>query len=144
MDPELKSDMDAVRGGESPNRVVMADDDEHVRRQVRRALDRQPDFTLVAEAADGASVLEAVDAHQPDVVLLDVAMLVSGGLDTLPLIRRQCPTAIVVVLSGARVSNESRAEALRLGAHGYLETSGSPSRLVAHLRELLGTGPTAL
>ena len=43
-------------------------------------------------------------------------------------------------MSGARVSSESRAQALRLGAHAYIETSESRSRLVTHLRELVDTG----
>lgn len=133
MNPESKSEVSP-----GPNRVLVVDDDAQVRRLVRRALDGQPDFMVVAEATDGAAAVEAGGVHQPDIVLLDVALLVTDGMDTLSFIARQSPNARVVMLSGSRVTNESRAQALSLGVHGYIETSGSLGRLVPHLRDLLG------
>src|SRR6476469_9856922 len=101
MDPEVHADPSA-----GASKVVVVDEDAHVRGLVRAALDEEPDFALVAEATHAAAALVAVRDRQPDVVLLDIAMLVADGLDTLPLIRQECPAAIVVVMSGARVSSE--------------------------------------
>src|SRR4051812_46977412 len=86
-----------LAGSGSPNRVVLVEEDEHVRGLVRPAVASQPDFMMVAEVTDGPAVAEAVSAHQPDFVLLDVALLVVNGQDTLQVIAQLCPDALVVV-----------------------------------------------
>ena len=86
MDPEAHADPSS-----GVNTIVVVDEDAEVRRLVRAALDQEPDFALVAEATHAAASLVAVRDRQPDVVLLDIAMLVADGLDTLPLIRQECP-----------------------------------------------------
>ena len=123
-----------------PLRVVIVDDAEELRILLRLALDREGDFSVVAEAADGETGVAAVIAHQPDLVLLDIAMPVLDGLQALPLIRTECPSATVVMLSGFGATSRAAIEALQLGAHGYLQKEGSLTRLADQLRDLMGTG----
>ena len=85
---------------ETPIRVVLIDDSDEIREVLRLALQRGAEFTVVAEAADGRAGLAAVDAHQPHLVLLDIAMPVMDGLQALPLIRQASPGSVVVILTG--------------------------------------------
>ncbi|MDP1793674.1 MAG: response regulator, partial [Acidimicrobiales bacterium] len=72
-------------------RVVIADDGPLVRALFRRILERSTEAVVVAEAADGQEAIEAVDAHQPDLLLLDIAMPNTDGLTAIPEIRRRSP-----------------------------------------------------
>ena len=121
----------------SPIRVVLVDDSRDLRALVRMTLDREPDFTVVAEAADGASGVEAVAAHKPHLVLLDIAMPVMDGLQALTLIREDSPGSIVVMLSAFTGSSGAIDRALDLGAHGYIEKGGAVPEMIADLRGVL-------
>ncbi|MEW9532755.1 response regulator [Microbispora sp. NPDC049125] len=66
---------------ERPIRVVVADDQEVVRAGFAALLSTQPDFTVVATAADGAEAVSHCRAHHPDVVLMDVRMPVMDGIE---------------------------------------------------------------
>ncbi len=121
----------------SPIRVVLIDDSDDLRLLVRLALEREPDFTVVAEAADGSSGVATVSAHKPHLVLLDIAMPVMDGLQALTLIREECPGSIVVMLSAFTGSSGAIERALTLGAHGYIEKGGGVPEMIADLREVL-------
>src|SRR6478609_6384715 len=84
----------------NPTRVVVIDDSEDIRAVLQLALARDPGFEVVAEAADGRAGAEAVTAHQPDLVLLDISMPEMDGLQVLPLIRQASPASVVVMLTG--------------------------------------------
>ena len=100
-------------------------------------LDREDDFTVVGEAGDGRAGVEAAAEHQPDVVLLDIAMPVLDGLQALPLIRKNCPATVVVVLSGFGSDSRAAQKALELGAHGFLNKGDTQGKLVERLRVIL-------
>jgi DNA-binding NarL/FixJ family response regulator len=119
-------------------RVVVVDDAEELRALIRRALDREDDFTVVGEAGDGQAGVDLADARQPDVVLLDIAMPVLDGLQALPLLRKRCPGALVVVLSGFGSDSRAAQKALELGAHGFLNKGDTQGKLVQRLRVILG------
>ena len=121
----------------SPIRVVLVDDSADLRSLVRMTLDREPDFTVVAEAEDGASGVEAVAAYKPHLVLLDIAMPVMDGLQALTLIREDSPGSIVVMLSAFTGSSGAIDRALALGAHGYIEKGGGVPEMIADLRGVL-------
>ena len=55
-------------------RIVIADDHPIFRDGLRKLLTLEPDFRVVAEARDGKEVLEVLDEHQPDILLLDLKM----------------------------------------------------------------------
>ncbi|MBV9831556.1 MAG: response regulator [Marmoricola sp.] len=120
-----------------PVRVVVVDDSEDLRGLIRRLLDREDDFTVVGEAADGQAGVDTTDAQQPDVVLLDIAMPVLDGLQALPLIRKKSPASVVVVLSGFGTDSRAAQKALELGAHGFLNKGDTQGKLVERLRVIL-------
>jgi DNA-binding NarL/FixJ family response regulator len=85
-----------------PIRIVLADDHYLVREGVRRLLDTEPDFAVVAACADLDSLLVAVETERPDVVVTDIRMPPNGsdeGIQAAARIREEHPEVGVVVLS---------------------------------------------
>ncbi|MFE0852054.1 response regulator [Streptomyces mutabilis] len=99
-------------------RVVVADDQELVRSGFSMILEAQPDIEVVAEAGDGAEAVAAVEAHTPDVLLLDIRMPVMDGLEAA---RRVCARSdCKVVMLTTFDLDEYVYEALYAGASGFL------------------------
>ncbi len=126
----------------TPHSVLLVDDTPDVRLLVRRALERSGGLQVVAEAGDGSAGVEAAREHQPDVVLLDIAMPVMDGLEALPLIRDAVPDATVIMLSGFG-AEQMVDRALRSGADGYIQKGAPLSDLVRRVYQLMedGSGP---
>jgi DNA-binding NarL/FixJ family response regulator len=85
-----------------PIRVVLADDHYLVREGVRRLLERRPEIEVAAACGDLGSLLEAVEEHNPDVVVTDIRMPPGGadeGIQVAAQLRRTRPEVGVVVLS---------------------------------------------
>jgi DNA-binding NarL/FixJ family response regulator len=83
-------------------RVVVADDSFLVREAIAHVLETEPGFVLVASCGDGESLLAAVDAERPDVVLTDIRMPPSGddeGITVANRLRETYPDVGVVVVS---------------------------------------------
>ena len=83
----------------APTRVVLADDHTLVRSGIRRILEAHPGFEVVGEAGDGAEAVSLVRDTAPDVVVLDLNMPGTGGLDVLPALRAAQPSVKVVVVT---------------------------------------------
>jgi DNA-binding NarL/FixJ family response regulator len=123
----------------APLRVVLVDDAAEIRELLRFVLGREPDFTVVAEAADGAEGVRAVTETVPDLVLLDVGMPVMDGLEALGLIRVECPTAVVVMFSAFGDPTDVARQAVTLGAQGYIRKGDTLAGLTDQLRALVAT-----
>jgi len=102
-----------------PIRVVVADDQAAVRDGLVTLLDLDPQITVVAEAADGAQALRAVADTDPDVVLMDLHMPGTGGIEATARIAAEHPRTKVVVLT-TYADDVSIHGALQAGALGYL------------------------
>ncbi|WP_141579562.1 response regulator transcription factor [Actinomadura sp. WMMA1423] len=116
-------------------RILIADDQEHVRGAFRIILDAQPDLTVVAEAADGASAVEQARHLRPDVVLADVRMPRMDGLEVTRILAgpgAADPIRVVVVTTFDL--DEYVHAALRDGACGFLLKRSSPALLVEAVR----------
>ena len=119
----------------SPIRILLADDQEDVRSAFRMILDAQPDLTVVAEAADGASAVAQAQHLRPDVVLVDIRM---PRLDGLEVTRRLAGPDVAVPLRVVVVTtfdlDEYVYSALRNGACGFLLKRSGPGLLVEAVR----------
>ncbi|HEX8031279.1 MAG TPA: response regulator transcription factor [Vicinamibacterales bacterium] len=122
-------------------RVILADDHTLVRAGIRRILEAQPELTVVAEAADGASALEALAANETDVLVLDLNMNVSGleGIDVLRRCKREFPDLKVVILT-MHAGREYVSRALAEGADGYLLKDSAVQDLGAAIDAVMGGG----
>jgi DNA-binding NarL/FixJ family response regulator len=117
--------------------VVAIDDSEDLLFLVRDALERSGQFSVVGTAADGEQGVAAVRAAQPDLVLLDILMPVMDGMSALPLIRQECPDAIVVMLSALGDATGMPQKAMSLGANGYIHKDGRIQALPEQLRVIV-------
>jgi len=100
-------------------------------------LDRQPDFTVVAEAADGRQAVEQAEATKPDVVVLDIAMPNLGGIEAAQRISAILPQAAIVILS--MHSDEGYVlRALKAGVKGYLLKDSAETDLMDAIRAVHG------
>ncbi|MES3023231.1 MAG: response regulator [Pseudomonadota bacterium] len=100
-------------------RVLLVDDHALFRSGIRSLLQRHADFAVVGEAADGVEGIKRCQQLKPDVVLLDLHMPGMSGLETLHLMRQDCPSMAVIMLTVSEES-EDLALAMRAGAQGYL------------------------
>ncbi|MDM7830985.1 response regulator [Cellulomonas edaphi] len=114
-------------------RVVVVDDEELFRSGLAELLGATPDLDVVGQAADGREAIAQVQAHHPDVVLLDVQMPVMNGLEALGELRRTAPTTAVVMLTSFQY-DEYIVPALRAGAAGYLLKDSSADELRRGIR----------
>ena len=114
--------------------VVAVDDAVEMRELLALTLARESDFSVVADAADGAAGVQAVAETVPDPVLLDVSMPVMDGLKALRVIRAQSLTAAVVMFSGFGDGSEVARQAVQLGAHWYIRKREKLSELADQLR----------
>jgi len=100
-------------------RIVVADDHALVREGIRRVLDEEPGFEVVAEVADGETALRRVSELKPDVAVLDISMPGLSGLDVARRLREEHPEVRALILS-MHDDTEYVLRAVRAGAAGYL------------------------
>ncbi len=125
-----------------PVRVLLVDDDALVRAGLRLILGGASDLEVVGEAGDGFAAVDAVAAHHPDVVLMDVRMPRRDGLAaTKDLLGRPNPPRILVLTTFD--TDELVLAALRAGAHGFLLKDTPPERMVDAVRAV-AAGETTL
>jgi len=117
-------------------RVLLADDHNLVRAGVRRILETQPGFVVVAEVADGEAALTALAAHEADVLVLDLSMPGRDGFEVLRRAREVRPGLRVLVLS-MHAGAEYIQRAVREGADGYLLKDSAVQDLVAGIRSVM-------
>ncbi len=110
----------------TPIRVLLADDHTLVRAGIRSLLEPLAGIEIVAEAEDGREALRLIETHQPDVVLMDIAMKGMSGLEAAARVTKEFPKVRVIILS-MHASEEYVMQALHAGAVGYLlKDSGTP------------------
>ncbi|HYV80795.1 MAG TPA: response regulator transcription factor [Streptosporangiaceae bacterium] len=118
-DPGTISGADDARGVPDAIRVLVVDDHALFRRGLEMVLTEEPDIELVGEASDGAEAVEKAGEALPDVVLMDIRMPKSSGIEACRAMKEVSPSAKIVMLT---ISDEEEDlfEAIRAGASGYL------------------------
>jgi two-component system, NarL family, response regulator NreC len=119
----------------NPIRILLADDHTVVRDGLRAILEREPDMTVVAEAADGRESLRLAETEAPDVVLMDLAMPNMNGMEATRRIVAANARIRVVILSMHQ--DESYVlGSLKAGAKGYLLKDSIRSEVVQAIRSV--------
>ena len=100
-------------------RILLADDHTLMRHGLRKIIEEQPEWEVVAETGDGREAVRLALELKPDVAILDIAMPLLNGIEATRQIARRAPPVRILILS--MYSDESYiVQALRAGAHGYL------------------------
>lgn len=118
-------------------KVVLVDDHELVRAGIRALLNTMLTIQVVGECGDGLEVIELLQQHAPDVLILDISIKNINGIDVLELIAQQQLPVKVLILS-MHNNVEYVARCLRYGAHGYLLKDAAVDELepaIIHVRE---------
>jgi DNA-binding NarL/FixJ family response regulator len=121
-------------------RLVLADDHAIVRSGLTQIFSVLPDLEVVAEATNGAEVLQALHAHRAlDLVLLDLNMAGISGADLISRIKVHRPHLPILVLS---MHNEPQVATrmLRAGANGYITKDCNPDILLLAMRKVAAGG----
>jgi DNA-binding NarL/FixJ family response regulator len=108
-----------VSAAQTPIRVLSVDDHPLLREGVATLLASHPDLKLVAEASNGREAVEQFRRHRPDVTLMDLQMPEMDGVEAMIAIRRDFPTARIIVLT-TYVGDAQVLRALQAGAQAYL------------------------
>lgn len=119
-------------------RVLLVDDQDLVRSGLRRILRPRDGFTVVAECVDGDQVLAMLDAHEVDVLVLDLRMKRVGGIEVLRLLaeRPDAPPALILTTFD---DDELLSAALRAGAAGFM-LKDSPAEDLIRAVEVVAAG----
>ena len=123
-----------------PVRVLIVDDDALVRSALSMLLAGSSDVTIVGEAANGAEVIDTVDASEPDVVLMDIRMPVMDGLAATELLRARDRAPEVIVLTTFE-ADDYVLRALRAGASGFLLKDTPPPDIIRAVQAVAAGEP---
>jgi len=116
-------------------RILCVDDHAVVREGLMAMISTQADMTVVAEAGDGQTAYEKFREYEPDVVLMDLSMPGSGGIEAINRIRDEFPAARVIVLTTYE-GDEDIHRALEAGAQAYLLKNMARQELVQAIRKV--------
>jgi type IV pilus assembly protein PilB len=120
--------------GEMTARILVADDDDQMRRLLKMVLEREG--YVVEEARDGLDALDHIERHAPDLLLCDVDMPRLDGFGVLSELRARVQTSsLPVVMLTGRI--ESEGDALELGAQDFLAKPVQPASLKARVKAVL-------
>ncbi len=115
--------------------VALVDDQALLRAGFRALVDAEDDMSVVAEASGGDEAVEVVRAHRPDVVLMDIRMPGSDGLEaTRRITSDPSLEGVRVVILTTFDLDEYVFEAMRIGASGFLVKDTEPADLLAGIR----------
>ena len=123
--------------GVAPIRIVVADDHPVVLFGVKNMLLSEPGFEVVGEARDGDEAITQTLEHEPDILLLDLAMPRLPGLEAMRAIMTKSPRVKIVLLTST-ISTQQIIEALQIGARGIILKDSVAGDLSQALRAVLG------
>jgi len=117
----------------STTRVVLAEDNESVRKGIKRLLNKATDITVVGEANDGIEAMRLVEKLRPHLLVLDVEMPRLSGIEVARRLNKSQSNTRILVLS-AYDDDEYIQEMLANGASGYLIKDEAPQRILEAVR----------
>lgn len=119
-----------------PCRLLLADDHDIVRRNLREIIESRTDCIIVGEAIDGVQAVQLVRELAPDLAVVDISMPLLNGLDAARQMRKASPRTKILILTmhdaGALI-----AQIQETGVDGYVLKSDAPKRLPLAIDSLL-------
>lgn len=119
-----------------PCLIVLAEDHDLFRSMVKQCLESADGLKVIAEAGDGAALVEILQYCRPHVILMDITMPGMSGLEATRRVKEICPEIKVLILTMHR-SPAYLQEALKAGADGYLLKEDTDTQLVEAIRRVM-------
>ena len=122
---------------EDKSKILVVDDHPMIREGLVRLVDDEQDLAICGQADDAPEALKAISETKPDVVVVDISLKNSSGIELMKSIKAQYPKLPVLILS---MHNEAlyAERALRAGAMGYIMKQEASEKLLAAIRHVLG------
>lgn len=119
----------------APYRIVIADDHSLIRQGLKSLIQQDASLRIIAEAGDGVELLERLQQHPPDMVILDITMPHLNGIEAVGKIKKLYPSMAILILTMHSGSHHFY-QAMAAGAHGYLIKDDSDSELLTAIRTI--------
>src|SRR5512138_1040406 len=120
-------------------RIVLVDDHPAVREGLAESINRESGLSVAGQADDQPAALSVIEATTPDMVVLDLTLKSSSGLELLKVIHTRWPRMLILVVS-MHDENLYAERVLRAGAHGYITKQEATSKVILAIRHVLGGG----
>lgn len=117
-------------------RILLVDDHPLIRERLAEVLEREPDLEVCGEAEDRHEALDIISLSRPDLVIVDLTLKSSHGLDLIKDLRVRCPELPVLVVSMHDESLHAE-RALRAGARGYITKQEATRKILLAVRTVL-------
>lgn len=121
-----------------PIRIALADDHKILRRGIKKIIEENADFKVVAEAGDGIELLKSLSKSLPDILILDISMPNLGGIETAKEIKASYPSIKILILTMHK-RKEYVYHAISAGVEGYLLKEDTESELFSAI-EMVRSG----
>ena len=122
--------------GNGKRRVLVVEDHPFMRRSFVEALQREPDLIVCGQAENVREALSAIESVQPDLVLTDLHLQASNGLDLIRALRVRSPSIPIVATTMFNIGRNKRL-ALGAGATDFVAKQDGPDRLLIAVRHAL-------
>ncbi len=128
--------MQGTTNSREKHRIVIVDDHPIVRQGLAQLIDQEDDLHICGQAEDAHEAMRAIRQLNPDLVIVDISLRTTSGIDLIKDIKTQFPTLPVLTLS---MHDEAlyAERALRAGARGYIMKQEAPAEVVAAIRRVL-------
>jgi DNA-binding NarL/FixJ family response regulator len=121
------------------NRVFVIEDHPLMRRSIVEAIEREADLTVCGQAEDAKEAFAAIGSLQPDIVLTDIQLKSSSGLDLIKSLRAQSPALPIIATTMFDVRRTERL-ARAAGASAFVAKQDGPDKLITAVHDLLKAG----
>jgi DNA-binding NarL/FixJ family response regulator len=132
--PERRRSGPGGRNGEKTT-ILLVDDHALFRVGVRNILEKEPGFDIVGEADDTRSAFDLSVQLSPDIILMDLSLPAPGGIETTQRIKRELPSAGIIVLA-VNEDEDALFDAIKAGAAAFILKDVAPDDLVAIIRRV--------
>jgi DNA-binding NarL/FixJ family response regulator len=132
--PERRRPGPSSRTGERTT-ILLVDDHALFRVGVRNILEREPGFDIVGEADDTRGAFDLSVQLSPDIILMDLSLPAPGGIETTQRIKRELPSAGIIVLA-VNEDEDALFDAIKAGAAAFILKDVAPDDLVAIIRRV--------
>jgi DNA-binding NarL/FixJ family response regulator len=132
--PERRRPGPGGRSGEKTT-ILLVDDHALFRVGVRNILEKEPGFEIVGEADDTRGAFDLSVQLSPDIILMDLSLPAPGGIETTQRIKRELPSAGIIVLA-VNEDEDALFDAIKAGAAAFILKDVAPDDLVAIIRRV--------